>query len=111
MSKKSNKSIRKVSCSGCGRHPRFVGENVNEYFCNHCFLINGNYNRFKQGLPTFKPLTGIHIKDVCVGADGRSYKIVGKAGAIGEDRYYFAKRENEKDTVIIGDFFLVSKKG
>lgn len=102
-----NKKEHKMPCTGCGRHASFVDENVKARFCNNCFTVNGNYFRYKTGLPTIKPLTTIKVKDIVLGCDGEQYKILGKGELCNEDKYYPCKRLRDKKEMILGDFFFV----
>lgn len=111
---KRTKTIKRSThmvCTGCGRHKKFVSPDVTAYFCNHCFTMNGNYNRFKAGLETFKPLEGIHVKDILIGADGREYKVMGRGERIGEDTFFpvINIADKKKEILFLGDFFFVRK--
>lgn len=99
------------ACDGCGRHKRFVREDVKAYFCSHCFTMNGNYNRYKAGIPTFKPLEGIRVKDILIGADGLEYKVLNRGEHLGEDTFYPVVRmgDKKKEVIFLGDFFFVRK--
>lgn len=111
MKKTTKKTERssKMPCTGCGRHAKFVTPNVTAWFCSHCFTENGNYNRYKAGLPCFKPCENIRVKDVLLGADGRNYKVVGKGYTQGEDKIYPVVREGTKEVIHLGDYFFVRK--
>lgn len=105
----TDRSLIKMKCTGCGRHEKLVNKDVVAYFCNHCFLQNGNYNRHKGGYSTFKPLEGIRVKDRLVGADGNIYIVQGKHTTYGEDKVYPVKKDGSKELVFLGDWFFVSK--
>lgn len=107
MRKKTKKNI--VPCHGCGRHAREVDDKVTVWFCQHCFLENGNHSRYLSGLPMIKPLEDIHVKDVLVGADNQEYIVTGKGEWIKEDKYFPVKNIKTKKERIAGDFFFTKR--
>lgn len=112
MPKKNNKTysrtnMRKMACTGCGRHAKYVDEGVTAWFCNHCFTITGNHLRYNKGLDLIKPLENIHVKDHVIGIDGKEYIIVGKDSVIDGDKFYFVKEKGQKEILTVGDFFFV----
>lgn len=100
-----------MPCHGCGRHEKLVDANVNAYFCQNCFTVNGNYLRYLRGLDMVRPLKDIHVKDIVLGVDGRQYKIVGREDVSGEDKYYYCQDLSKKkaDPIVLGDFFFTEK--
>lgn len=102
-------TLRKMACTGCGRHARYVDSEVTARFCNNCFTRTGNYLRYEKGLELIKPLEGIRVKDIVLGADGKKYIITGREDVSGEDKYYYCKEVGTKDTVVLGDYFFVRK--
>ena len=107
---KTSKRSNMMSCCGCGRHKKFVSPDVVAYFCNHCFTMNGNYTRYTRGLPVFKPLEDVHVKDIVTCVDGKKYKVVGRGETIGEDKYFPVKELGSKEVIFVGDFLMVSKE-
>ncbi len=113
MTKKKNNAQReglhKMACTGCGRHAKLVDAGVTAYFCNNCFTMNGNYLRYCRGMEMIKPLEGIRVKDILLGADGKKYKVVGREDVSGEDKFWYVVPEGSKDPIVLGDFFFVEK--
>lgn len=113
--KKNNLTDNKkqtMACTGCGRHRKFVGSDVIAYFCNHCVMQTGNYTRYLKGLPYIKPLEGIKVNDILLGANGKHYKVIGKGTAFGEDKIYptvevLDTGKKSKDVVFLGDYFFI----
>lgn len=108
MSKKKN-SKNLVPCHGCGRHAREVDSKVVVWFCEHCFLENGNYNRYNAGMEMIKPLTDIKVKDILLGADNKQYQVIGKGEWFKEDKFFPVKSLDTKKEYVMGDFFFVKK--
>lgn len=106
---KTSKRSNMMACCGCGRHKKFVSPDVVSYFCTHCFTMNGNYNRYKKGLPVFKPLENIRVRDVVICVDGKEYTVIGRGESIGEDKYYPVKAKGSKDVIFVGDFLMVRR--
>lgn len=102
-------NLKKMPCSGCGRHAKYVTADVHDWFCNHCFTMNGNYNRYKQGLPMILPLENIKVKDILLGANGKEYKVLGRGTHVGEDTFYPVMQLCNKEIMTLGDFFFVRK--
>lgn len=111
MARKTTKKTRASmqSCHGCNRHKRFVDSDVTVFFCNHCFTMNGNYNRYLKGLPMIKPLENIKVKDLVVGADGDEYKVIGRGEQVGDDKFFPVQNTRTKEVFFLGDFFFTRK--
>ena len=111
MKKTNTKTNKKalVPCHGCGRHAREVDDKVIVWFCQHCFLENGNYNRYLAGMEMFKPLEDIHVKDHLLGANNEEYVVTGKGEWLRDDKYFPVKNVKTKKESIVGDFFFVRK--
>ena len=106
--RKTNKT-RVVACHGCGRHAREVDDRVIVWFCNHCFLENGNLLRYKSDLPMVKPIENLRVKDHVIGANNEEYIITGKGEWICGDKYFPVKNLKTKQESFAGDFFFVQK--
>lgn len=109
MSKTQKTKKTLVPCHGCGRHAREVDSKVVVWFCHHCFLENGNYNKYRAGIKMTKPLTDIKVHDVVLCADNEKYIITGKGVLVNEDKYFPAKNLVTKKERVIGDYFCVRK--
>ena len=104
-----NTKGKMMSCTGCGRHKKYVSDDVTAYFCSHCFMSNGNYNRYLKGLPLIVPMKDIHVKDILLGANGKEYKVIGKGEYLGEDKIFPVVENGKKDVVFLGDYFFIKK--
>lgn len=105
-------TLRKMPCTGCGRHAKLVDAGVTARFCTNCFTVNGNYLRYLKGQEMVKPMEGIRVKDILIGVDGKTYKVVGREDVSGEDKFYYCQcidDKKNKEVIVLGDFFFVAR--
>jgi len=105
--KETNKEVKTVACTGCGKGKFTVPTSTKYVFCHHCFTTLGNNNRYKLNMPMYKPVH-IIVGETYQAIDNYTYKIVKKAYKLKHNVFYVCKRlhDKSKEVYVLGDYFF-----
>lgn len=111
MAKKElNKAVKTITCTGCGVGKFLVPVDTKTKFCHICFTVLGNNNRYKAGLPMYKP-TPITVGSTYPAIDGYTYKILKRSYKLHNHVFYTCKRitgkrSKDQEYYLLGDYFF-----
>lgn len=105
--KETNKAVKTVACTGCGKGKFVIPATTKYVFCNSCFTVLGNDQRYKLNMPMYKPVHLI-VGETYKAIDNYEYRLVKKAYKLKHTVFYVCKRlhDKTKETYILGDYFF-----